>query len=131
MYDLPVLHEREQRQCQHLADVAQENAERPTRGEPSLDPNTPERREKWNTAQVNSPESLFPSSDNLIFLMFIVESDLTEAQRETSSPSLNGMNITAYTFKAVRTTFLELISFTPRERTRQQHEQNRHRRRLC
>ena len=82
MYDLPVLHEREQRQCQHLADVAQENAERPTRGEPSLDPNTPESREKWNTAQVNSPESLFPSSDNLIFLMFIVESDLTEAQRE-------------------------------------------------
>ena len=42
------------------------------------------------------------------------------------------MNIIAYTFEAVRTTFLELFhtpkspmeTFTPRERTRQQHEQN-------
>ena len=32
----------EQRQGQYLADVAQENGERLTRGETALDPNTPE-----------------------------------------------------------------------------------------
>ena len=36
----------EQRQSQYLADVAQENAERLTRGETALDPNTPENRER-------------------------------------------------------------------------------------
>ena len=43
--------------------------------------------------------------------MFIVASDLSAAQRDsqTSALSLNGMNITAYTFEAVRTTFLELF----------------------
>ena len=73
----------EQRRSQYLADVAQENAERELWGETVLDPNTPENRERWNTAQVNNHESLFPFSDNLITLMFIVASDLTEAQRET------------------------------------------------
>ena len=73
----------EQRRSQYLADVTQENAERLTRGETALDPNTPENRERWNTAQVNNHESLFPVSDNLITLMFRVASDLTEAQRET------------------------------------------------
>ena len=43
----------EQRRSQYLADVAQENAEGQTRCETAWDPNTPENREKWNTAQVN------------------------------------------------------------------------------
>ena len=61
----------EQRQGQYLADVAQENAERLTRGETALDPNTPEKNEKGGIlAQVNNHESLFPFSDNLITLMF-------------------------------------------------------------
>ena len=59
----------EQRQGQYLADVAQENAEKLTRGETASEPNTPENRERWNTAQVNNHESLFPFSDNLITLM--------------------------------------------------------------
>ena len=77
-----------------------------TRGETALDPNTPENRERWNTSHVNNHESLFPFSDNLITLMFVVASDLSEAQskRLTSSVSLKGLNITA-----VRTTFLELF----------------------
>ena len=90
----------------------EENAEILTRGETALDPNTPENREKWNTtAQVNNHESLFSFRDNYQTLMFIVVSGLTEAQRErlTSSLSLKGLNIIAYTFEAVRTTFLELI----------------------
>ena len=49
----------EQRQNQYFADVAQEDAERLTRGETALVPNTPENRERWNTAQVNNHESLF------------------------------------------------------------------------
>ena len=73
----------EQRFSQYLAEVAQENAERLTRGETALDPNTPENRERWNTAQVNNHESLFPFSDNFMTLMFIVARDLTEAHRET------------------------------------------------
>ena len=64
-----------QRRNQHLADVAQENAE-------TL--NTPENQERWNIAQVNNHESLCPFSDNLITLMLIVASDLSEAQRERS-----------------------------------------------
>ena len=73
----------EQRRNQYLADVAQENTERLTRGETVWDPNTRENQERWNTAQMDNHESLFPFSDNLITLMFIVASDLTEAQRET------------------------------------------------
>ena len=43
----------EQRRIQYLADVAQEHAERLTRGETIMDPNTRENRERWNTAQMN------------------------------------------------------------------------------
>ena len=53
-----------QRRSQYLADVAQENAEILTRGETALHPNTPENRERLDTAQVNDHESLFPFSDN-------------------------------------------------------------------
>ena len=42
----------EQRENQYLADAAQENAERLARGEMASDPNTPEDRERWNTAHV-------------------------------------------------------------------------------
>ena len=43
--------------------------------------------------------------------MFIVASDLSEAQRErlTSSLSLQGVDVTAYTVEKVRTVFLELF----------------------
>ena len=70
---------------------------------------------KWimstTSEQVTTHERLFPISDNLATLMFIVASDLSEAQRErlTSSLSLKGVNVTAYTFEAVRTVFVELF----------------------
>ena len=54
----------EQRTNQYLADVTQDNAERLTRGETALDPNTLETRERWNTAQMNNHESLFPFCEN-------------------------------------------------------------------
>ena len=59
------------------------NVERLARGETALDPNTPENRERWNTAQVNNHESLFSFSDNLTTLMFIVPIVLSGALRET------------------------------------------------
>ena len=46
-------------------------------------------------------------------LMFIIPSDLSEAQRErerlTSSLSLGGVNVTVYTFESVKTVFVELF----------------------
>ena len=43
--------------------------------------------------------------------MYTVASDLSEAQRErlTNSFSLQGMNVTAYTFETVRTVFVEVF----------------------
>ena len=88
----------EQRQNQYLAAVAQENVERPARGETALDPNAPENRERRNTAQVNNHGSLFAFSDNLTTL------------RETHQfPFSSGKDIPAYTFEAVRTVFVELL----------------------
>ena len=51
------------------------------------------------------------SSDKLTTSMFIVASYLSEAQSErlTSSPSLLGVNVPAYTLEAVKTVFVELF----------------------
>ena len=57
---------------------------------------------------VAAHERLFPFSDNLTTLMFIVASDLSEAQRErlTSSISLQGADVTACTYEGVRAVFV-------------------------
>ena len=72
----------EQRHNQYLADVAQENADRQLRSVELLDPNAQATRDRWNATQVSNHERLFPFSDNLTTLVFIVASDLSEAQRE-------------------------------------------------
>ena len=61
--------------------------------------------------KVTTHERLFPFSDNFTILMFVVASDPSEAQRErlTSSFSLKRVNVTAYTFEAVRTVFVEIF----------------------
>ena len=63
------------------------------------------------SGEVTTHGKLFPFSDNLTTLLFIVASDLSEAQRErlTSSLSLKGVSDTAHTFEAVRTVFVELF----------------------
>ena len=101
----------ELRQNQYLADVTQEKVERQTRNAYVLDPNAPETRDNGYATQVSNHESLFPFGDNLTTLMFIVAGDLSGGQRErlTSSLSLQGMNVTAYTFEAVTTVFVELF----------------------
>ena len=99
----------EQRKNQHLADVAQEEVERPATGETAVDPNAPENRERWKTAHVNNHESVFSFSDNLTTLMFIVASDLSEAQRERLTSSLSLREMDVHTFENVRTVFGDLF----------------------
>ena len=131
----------ERRRNQYLADVNRENEDRQRRNEEMLDPDAPETREGWDATQVTAHERLFPFSDNLTTLLSPVASDLSEDKRErlTSSLSLQGGNVTAYTFEAVRTVCVELFcaprssmenSFTPSEHIRRPHEQNLHRRRF-
>ena len=133
----------EQRQNQYLADVAQKNADRQTRSVELLDPNSQATRDRWNATQVSNHERLFPFSDNLTTLMFIVASDLSEAQREREThkfPFSSGNECHRLHFRICKNSVCGLVlyvekldgkSFTPRERTRQQHEQNLHRGRRC
>ena len=99
------------RQNEYHADVARENEERRRRSQELLNPDLPETRERWNGTQTASHEGLFPCSDNLTTLMFVVASDLSEAQRERlkSSLSLQEVEVTAYTLEAARTVFVDLF----------------------
>ena len=72
----------ERRQNQYLADVIQENEERQRRNAEVLDPNAQETQDNWYVTQVSNHESLCPFTDHLTTLMFMVVSDLSEAQRE-------------------------------------------------
>ena len=101
----------EARRNQYLADVAQENEDRRSRNAEVLNSDTQETQDNRHATQLSNHESLFPFSDNLTTLMFIVVNDLSEAQRErlASSLSLQGMNVAAYTFEAVGTVFVELF----------------------
>ena len=63
--------------------MTQLNEERQIRNATALDPNSQETRDQWYATQVANHERLFPFSDNLTTLKFIVASDLSEAQRVT------------------------------------------------
>ena len=56
-------------------------------------------------------KGFFPFSDNLTMLMFIGANDLGENQRErlTSSLSIQGMDVTTFTFKRVQVAFEDLF----------------------
>ena len=101
----------ERRRNQYPADVTQESEERQRRNVDTLDPDTQETRDRWNATQVTTHERSFPFSENLTTLMFVVASDLSDAQRErlTISLPLKGMNVTVYTLEAVKTVFVELF----------------------
>ena len=53
-----------QRRNQNLADVNQENEERPRRNADTLDPNAQETRDRWNATEVSTHEKSFPFSEN-------------------------------------------------------------------
>ena len=85
------------------------------RNQAALDPSQQATRDNWYATHVATHGSLFPFSDNLTTLIFIVASDLDEAQRErvTCSLSLRNITVIAYTLDAVETVFVELFC-TPR-----------------
>ena len=72
---------------QYRTDVARDNGEIQSRGQDLLNPDSKENSEEWNAAHVAAHERRFPFSDNLTTLMFIVGSDLSEAQRERLTSS--------------------------------------------
>ena len=77
--DRDLLHRSEpQRQNQSSADMARGGGERRSRSQELLSTDLLETRERWNATQVAAHERLFPFSDNLTTLMFIVASDLGE-----------------------------------------------------
>ena len=73
----------ERRETQYFPDVTQLNVERQRRKVTALEPNSQETRDQWHATQVANHARLFPFSDNLTTLMFIVAGDLSEAHRET------------------------------------------------
>ena len=122
--------------------MTQLNAERRRRNETVLDLNQGGTRDNWYATRVTAHGNLFSFSDNLTTMMFIVASDLHEAQRETHkftfSPEYGGHCF--YTLDAVQTVFVELFctpkelngeSFSPRERRQPQYKQNLHHGSLC
>ena len=86
-------------------------SERQGRSEAALDPNQPRTRDNWYATHLAAHERLFPFGDNLATLMFLVGSDVNEAQRErlTSSHSLRNTTVTAYTLDTVQPVFVELF----------------------
>ena len=81
---------------------------------------------------MNDHEGLFPYSDNLITMMFIVANDLTEAQREIYKFSFSKRNeCHLFNCWSIEDNVFGIIlcaekldgkSFTSSERTRQQNE---------
>ena len=79
----------ERREEQYHVDVTQLTEER-RRNATALDPNLQETRDHWYAIQVTNHERLFPFSDNLTTLMFIVASELSEAlERDSQVPFLS------------------------------------------
>ena len=64
--------------------MARGGEERRSRSQELLSPDLLETRERWNATQVAAHERLFPFSDNLTTLMFIVASDLGENPEVTT-----------------------------------------------
>lgn len=62
----------------------------------------------------NAHRQLFPLNDNLMSLIFLVQADLNEAQRErfVSSMSLRQIEMPGYIYLAVKQLFLELFCVT-------------------
>ena len=84
-----------QRESQHQADIARVNVERTGRNQLALDTNAQETMDNWHATHAATHGSLFPLSDDLTTLMFIVGSDLDEAQRERLTSALRHITVTA------------------------------------
>ena len=91
---------------QDLIDV---NIERQANGQAVVDAQTA--YPQWVNRRRRRHEEQFPISDNLFALMFTVQADLNEHQRErlTSHMTIRGVNVQQYTFEGLREAFIELF----------------------
>ena len=138
---LPLSAMRQQRrESQYHPDMTQLNAERRDRNEEAVDPDEQTTRGNWNATHGTTHGSLFPFDDNLTTVMFIVASDLNDAQRESHKftfsprnechclhPRRSANSLCGFFLFSEK---LHAESFSLRERTPRQYKQNLHRRRL-
>ena len=71
-------------------------------------------REQLIEEEKTRHRNAFPLNDNLMSLIFLVQANLNEQQRErfVSSMSLRQVNMTQYTYQGVRELFMELFCIT-------------------
>ena len=74
-------------------------------------PTQQEAWEAWTNRRLRRHRNLFPLGPNLFGLMFTVQADLTEQQRErlASYMTQRGILVDAYTFENLREAFIELF----------------------
>ncbi|CAE7470064.1 unnamed protein product, partial [Symbiodinium sp. CCMP2592] len=70
--------------------------------------------ETWNKERLDNHRRAFPLNDNLLALLFLVQSDLNEMQRERLVTALTnqGHRIETYTYPVVRQTMFDQFSTT-------------------
>ena len=92
-------------------DVQRQNQTNQANHSPLLDLNDDAVFTQWKAKQIQQHTKNFPLGPNLFALVFIVVSDLSEAQRERlqSTLSLRGIRIEDYDFSIVKDVFLELF----------------------
>ena len=90
-------------------DLLELNAQRAAAGELPVDPQVA--FPAWLDRRRRRHEQQFPISDNLFALMFTVQADLNESQRErlTSHMTIRGTHVQNYTFEGLREAFIELF----------------------
>ena len=91
------------------ADLIELNNQRLAAGEQPVDQQAA--YPQWLARRRRRHEQQFPISDNLFALMFTVQADLNEHQRErlTSHMTIRGVNVQNYTFEGLREAFIELF----------------------
>ena len=92
-----------------LRDLQNVNDQRLANGEQAVD--LPTAYPEWIDRRRRRHTSSFPISNNLFALMFTVQADLSEQQRErlTSHMTIRGIHVQNYTFEALREAFIELF----------------------
>ena len=69
-----------------------------------LDASQPENFERFVRGKKQEHSQAFPLSDNMLTLFFIIQSELSEGQRErlVSSLTLRGVQLPQYTYEAIK-----------------------------
>ena len=90
-------------------DLQELNARRQAQGDQPADPQAA--YQDWLDRRRRRHETQFPINENLFALMFTVQADLNEYQRErlTSHMTIRGVLVQNYTFEGLREAFIELF----------------------